>query len=202
MPPKQKKIMSVATRRRVVYSVAMSLDGYIAREDGGYEWIPNEPTIDWGGFMRRFDTVLMGRKTYEVAQGQGGGAGGGGPRTIVFSRSLKPADHPDVTIAVGDPAQVLAPVRNQPGKDIWLMGGGHLFRQLLDAGQVDVVEIGLVPVLLGGGIPLLPAGGASVRLRLAQTRPTGESGIQMLTYETVRSPADYSPDGRGSCHFE
>lgn len=176
-----------ATRRRVVYSVAMSLDGYIAREDGGYDWIPNEPGIDWGAFMSRFDTVLMGRKTYEVTQGQGGGGGGGhGPRTYVFSRTLKQADHPDVTIVAGDPAGVVAPLRRERGKDIWLMGGGALFRQMLDAGAVDVVEVGVVPVLLGGGIPLLPPGGSGVLLRLTTTEKPGKSGIVLLAYETVQ----------------
>ena len=167
--------------RRVWYSVAMSLDGYIARADGGYDWIPNEPEIDWGAFMGRFDTVLMGRKTYEVAQGQGP-AGAKGPKTCVFSRTLRQADHPDVTIVSDDPAGAVNELRRQPGKDIWLMGGGVLFRHLLDAGAVDMVEIGLVPALLGGGIPLLPAGGATVRLSLVETRRYAKSGIMGLTY--------------------
>jgi len=172
-------------RRRVWYSVAMSLDGYIAREDGGYDWIPHEPGFDWAAFMGRFDTVLMGRKTYEVALGQGGGPQIGS-RTYVFSRTLRQSDHPKVTIVGDDATETVAALRKERGKDIWLMGGGLLFRHLLEAGQVDMVEVGLVPVLLGGGIPLLPPGGSSVALRLTATEQPGESGILRLTYETVR----------------
>ncbi len=189
MSPKGKK-SAAGGPRRVVYSVAMSLDGYIARADGSYDWIPDEPGIDWGAFMARFDTILMGRKTYEVAIGQGGGgAVSKEPRTYVFSRTLRQSDHPNVTIVAGDPVQVLEPLRAKRGKDIWLMGGGLLFRQLLDAGQVDVVEVGLIPVLLGGGIPLLPEGGADVELRLTASQQPGESGILLLTYDTVRGAA-------------
>jgi len=173
-------------RRRVWYSVAMSLDGYIARADGGYDWIPNEPEIDWGAFMGRFDTVLMGRRTYQVAQGQRP-AGAKSPKTYVFSRTLRQADHPDVTIVSHDPAGTVNELRRQPGKDIWLMGGGVLFRNLLGVDAVDMVEIGLVPALLGGGIPLLPAGGGTVRLSLVETRRYSRSGILALTYEVARA---------------
>ena len=187
MSPKRRAAAQAGSvpRRRVVYSVAASLDGYIAREDGSYDWIPDEPGIDWGAFMKRFDTVLMGRKTYDVTRAQGGG--GSGHRTFVFSRTLNPSDHPDVTVVAGDPAKALRRLREEPGKDIWLMGGGVLFRQLLDAGEVDVVEVGLIPVLLGGGIPLLPQGGASVKLRLVANEETGQRGIVMLTYETLKT---------------
>lgn len=190
MTPKARKPHTTTTPRRVWYSVAMSLDGYIAREDGSYDWIPDEPGIDWGAFMSRFDTVLMGRKTYDVVKGQGAGSQHG-HRTYVFSRTLRPRDHPDVTIVAGDPAETVAALREESGKDVWLMGGGVLFRHLLDAGAVDMVELGLVPVLLGGGIPALPPGGSSARLRLTATATPGKSGIMLLTYETVRTTSRF-----------
>jgi dihydrofolate reductase len=173
--------------RRVWYSVASSLDGYIARADGSYDWIPDEDGIDWSAFMGRFDTWIMGRKTYDVMRSQPEGGGGAKPlRTYVFSRTLHQASHPDITVVAGDPAELLTKLRAERGKDIWLVGGGDLFRQLLDAGQVDVVEVGLIPVLLGGGIPFLPQGGTDIKLRLNRSERPGKSGILMLTYDVVR----------------
>ena len=104
----------------------MSLDGYIATEDGGYDWIPDEPAIDRGAFMARFDTVLLGRKTYETMVAQGQGAAYPGMRHVVFSRTLEPVDHPDVEIAADIAA--VRDLRLEEGQEIWLVGGGELFR--------------------------------------------------------------------------
>lgn len=171
--------------RRVIYSVAMSLDGFIAGPGGEYDWIPDEDGIDWGPFMARFDTVLMGRGTWELVQGQGEAAPHAGLDTYVFSTTLGPADHPDVTVVGEGAADVVAGLRAGEGKDIWLLGGGVLFRSLLDAGQVDVVEVGLIPVLLGQGIPFLPPGPGGAKLALSKTKEY-PSGIVMLEYQVVR----------------
>jgi dihydrofolate reductase len=102
----------------------------------------------------------------------------------VFSKTLRSADHPDVTIVSDEAGKAVAAIRAQAGKDIWLMGGGGLFRSLLDAGQVNSIEIGIIPVLLGGGIPLLPSPGSSAKLKLVNSK-TYKSGIVSLLY-TVR----------------
>lgn len=172
--------------RSIRYSVAMSLDGFIADSQGGYDWIPNEPEIDWGAFMARFDTVLMGRRSYEAALAAPGGGLPAMP-TYVFSRTLRPEDHAGVTIVGTDLEPTMENLRRGAGgKDIWLFGGGELFRSLLERGYVDVVEVGLVPVLLGCGVPFLPGLGDKVELRLTDLRryPTG---IMLLTYERRRS---------------
>jgi dihydrofolate reductase len=171
--------------RRIRYSVAMSLDGFIAGPQGEYDWIPNEPEIDWTGFMARFDTVLMGRRSYEAALAAPSGSLPSMP-TYVFSRTLRPKDHPGVTIVGNDLESRMEDLRRGRGdKEIWLFGGGGLFRSLLERGYVDVVEVGLVPVLLGRGIPFLPRLGTRALLRLTDTRryPTG---IMLLTYEIAR----------------
>ena len=169
--------------RRVLYSVAASLDGYIAGSEGEFDWIPMDPDIDWGAFMGRFDTVLMGRHTYELS---GGGSEATLPDmpTYVFSRTLGSADHPTVTIVSEDAAGVVGELRTARGKDIWLMGGGVLFGSLLEAGLVDCVEVGVLPILLGRGIPLLAA--TSLRTRLTLTgKQTYPSGTVVLKYDVL-----------------
>jgi dihydrofolate reductase len=172
--------------RRIRYSVAMSLDGFIAGPHGEYDWIPNEPEMDWGVFMSRFDTVLMGRRSYEAALAAPSGSVLPGMATYVFSRTLRPEDHPGVTIVGADLEPTIESLRRGPGdKEIWLFGGGQLFRSLLERGYVDVVEVGLVPVLVGRGVSFLPGLGTTTVLRLTDTRRYS-SGIVLLTYEIAR----------------
>lgn len=171
---------------RIWYSVAMSLDGFIAGEQGEYDWIPPEPEIDWGGFSARFDTVLMGRRSYEAALATPGGGKMPGMRVWVFSETLRPEDHPAVTIVRGDLTAAMQTIRETARKDIWLFGGGNLFRSLLAQGHVDYLEIALVPVLLGKGLPMLPATGSTQALQLIASHLYPQSGIMMLTYEVER----------------
>ncbi len=171
-------------QRRLIYSVAASLDGYIARDDGSYDWIPEEPDIDWGAFLGRFDTMLMGRHTYEVLASQDIEGPMAAMEHLVFSRTLDPSDHPEVRIAREDPAQVLAGLRDRPGKDIWLMGGGQLFRSCLDRHLVDRIEVAVTPVLLGSGLPLLPPGEGDTRLALADLTRYPR-GIVLLGYDVL-----------------
>src|SRR5882724_1046907 len=149
--------------RRIRYSVAMSLDGYIAGPNGESDWILMDPEIDFGALMNSFDTILMGRRTFEAAQSGGGGGSMQGMKAIVVSRTLRQEDYPDITIIGEDLEASLARLRGEPGKDIWLFGGASLFRSLLDLRLVDAVEVAVLPVLLGGGIPLLPPPANRVR---------------------------------------
>lgn len=169
--------------RRIMYSVAMSLDGYIAGPNGEYDWIPEDDTIDWNAFMSRFDTVLMGRPTYEIALQQGSGGAMPNMRTYVFSRTLsRDQVASDITLVTDDAVKTVSQLKAESGKDIWLMGGGVLFRGLLDAGLVDSVEVGIVPILLGEGIPFLPPGPGKTHLTLANSK-TYPSGITHLTFD-------------------
>lgn len=172
--------------RRICYSVAMSLDGYVAGPNGEADWIIMDSEIDFGELFNRFDTVLMGRRSYEAAQAMGGGGGAmPGLTSVVVSTTLKPEDCPGVTLITANVDEAMRQLKAAPGKDIWLFGGGVLFRSLLDAGLVDSVEVAVIPVLLGGGIPLLPAPAKQARLKLTAHR-IYKTGIVSLTYAPIR----------------
>ena len=177
-----------APMRRIRYVVAMSLDGYIAGPNGEADWIIMDPDSDFRALFEQFDTFLLGRRTFEAIGGARGGQSG--VQTIVFSRTLRQQDYPNVTIVSENPEDVLADLRSKPGKDIWLFGGGSLFRSLLEARLVDAVEVAVVPVLLGEGIPLLPPKPSSERfkLKLASSRAL-KSGIVSLEYAVEYEPA-------------
>lgn len=169
--------------RRVCYSVAMSLDGYIAGPNGEADWIVFDPAIDFGVLFSRFDTVLFGRISYEAARKQGGGVMPGMSR-YVFSNTLRQADCPDVTIS-DNPAETVRTLKASPGRDIWLFGGGTLFRSMLQLGLVDLVQIAVVPVLLGEGLPMLPPPAGRVKLRLAEHRVYKQTGTILLEYDVI-----------------
>jgi dihydrofolate reductase len=174
--------------RQLRYSVATSLDGFIAGPNGEYDWIVHDPAFDFSALFRQFDTLLMGRHTFELAQSHGSLLKSMKMKTVVVSTTLNPAQHKEVTILSRDIAKSVAALKAESGDDIWLFGGGVLFRSLLDAGLVDSVELAVSPVLLGGGVRLLPEG-RRWPLRLADCKTMPNSGIVMLKYAAGPEPA-------------
>ena len=172
--------------RRVRYSVAASLDGYIAGPNGDVDWIIMDPEIDFHALYEQFDTLLIGRNTFEPMQ-QAGQASIPGMKTFVFSRTLRAEDYSEVTIVGEDMARVVSELRAASGKDIWLFGGGLLFRSLLEVGLVDTVEVAVIPTLLGQGIPLLaPPTTNETKLELTSHKLYAKSGIVSLEYSVKR----------------
>jgi dihydrofolate reductase len=167
--------------RRVRYAVAMSLDGFIAGPNGEADWIIIGPESDFEAFYSRFDTIVMGRRSYEAVKKAGGGGTTPDMQVFVCSRTLRQQDHPGVTI-VDDPGGLMAELRAKPGKDIWLWGGGSLFRSFVELGLVDTVEVAVVPVLLGAGVPLLPAPAERVTLKLTGHELCAKTGTMGLEY--------------------
>lgn len=174
--------------RPVRYNVAASLDGYIAGPNGEFDWIPQDSAVDFGAIFGKVDTVLLGRRSWELVREMAARPWQSGTRVYVFSRTLEAVDDPAVTLVADDAEGVVAGLRAEPGEgEIWLFGGGVLFRALLLAGQVDRVEVTVVPILLGDGVPLLPSGPARVPLHLRDTRPY-PSGMVTLTYAADTAP--------------
>jgi len=166
--------------RRVLYRVATSVDGYIAGPRGEFDWIVPDPAIDLSAMYATVDTVLLGRRTYELTLQPGAPPWPAGWRIYVFSRTLVPAEHPGVTIVSSDAGATVASLRAGTGREIWLFGGGGLFRSLLEAKQVDTLEIAVSPFVLGGGVPLIETGAPLTRLALLhfQSYPSGVVTLQ------------------------
>jgi dihydrofolate reductase len=174
--------------RRVLYRVAASLDGYIAGPHGEVDWIVHDPAVDFGKIYEGVDTVLLGRRTYELTQQPGAPPWPQGWQVYVFSRILSSEEHPGVTVVQVDAGPRVAALRAASGRDIWLFGGGSLFRSPLEAKQVDVLEVLVVPVLLGCGIPLLETGAQLTRLGLEQVERYA-SGLLSLEYRVLDAAA-------------
>ena len=173
--------------RRVRYGVGVSLDGYIAGPEGELDYLVSDSAYDQRAFFSSIDTVLMGQRTYDVAL-KHGAHGFPGMRTYVFSRTLVPEEHPDVTVVAGDAGGVVDALRREDSaRDIWLAGGGNLLASLLAANVVDTIEVGISPVLLGRpGVPLLtPVLPVPVRLELTSSR-SYPSGLLIVEYAVRR----------------
>ncbi len=176
--------MAARAQRRLRYQVVMSLDGFIAGPKGEADWIPMDPDIDFAAHFAQFDTLLLGRTTFEGMVAQGSVAQGRvfDKETVVFSRTLSADAHPGLMIVRDDVASVVNALKAKPGKDIWLFGGGELFRSLADLGLVDTVEVVIAPILLGAGLPLYPGPAATHRLELTSHRVFEKTGLLMLEY--------------------
>jgi dihydrofolate reductase len=171
--------------RRVRYRVAASLDGYIAGPTGEIDWIVVDPIVDFAAIYAEFDTVILGRRTYELTLQPGAPPWPAGWRIYVVSRTLTTEQPAGVTV-VRDMLGTMAALRSETGRDIWLFGGGVLAASLLSAGLLDQIDVAVMPVLLGGGTPLVAVVEQRVQLSLVSARPS-PSGILHLQYQVQRA---------------
>lgn len=172
-------------RRNVIVHIATSADGYIARPDGDLEWLTSRPApkgfYGMDAFMRSIDTKVLGRKTYETSL-RLGAKFDSKSRHIVFSRHAPPPDVPaGVEFVSGEIGRFVSRLREQPGKDIWLMGGGELIASFLDEHAIDEFVISVAPVFIGDGIPLIARRHRHVPLELRSVERF-EDGLAQLHY--------------------
>lgn len=172
--------------RRIRFSVAASLDGFIATEEGGYDWIVDEPAIDFVSYLEKIDTLLMGRRTYEIMDNPEAAKLLDLKAVYVVSTTLDPDGDDRVTVISDDVVDRVRELKAEDRKDIWLFGGGMLFRSMMDAGLVDRVEVAIIPRLLGTGIPLVPGLNEIANLELHSMESFPDSGIVILKYDVVR----------------
>ena len=169
--------------RKLTFGVACSLDNYIARADGSVDWLlwSKDAQAVTAAHWKGVDTVLMGRKTYETALRQGAGGGMPGMQTYVFSRSLDAPAQTGVEILPVDAEEFVRDLKQRPGRDISLMGGGELAAGLLDGDLVDEIVLNVHPVLLGSGVALFHTQRRQIDLELIESRPL-ERGCVLSTY--------------------
>jgi dihydrofolate reductase len=173
--------------RKIVLAVGISLDGYIARPDGSVDFLFMPKDYSMAAFFKRIDTAVMGRKTYEMGLKLGGGSmGGPGLKSYVFSRMQEAGERDGVTLVNEPPSRLVEALRKKKGKDIWLMGGGELTREFLRDDLVDELYLGVVPVLIGEGIPAFPSGFPERKFTLIENN-TYSKGLIALRYERRKS---------------
>lgn len=172
--------------RTVTYGAACSLDGFIAGPNGELDWLHFSPDVNavMSKYWKTVDAVLMGRKTWEVAAGKGGGGGAmPGVKGYVFSRTLKKAP-PGAQLVSDHAGDFVRELKAKKGKGICVMGGGDLARSLLAEGVIDEVGLNIHPILLGSGVPLFLDAGRRVSLELTENR-TLQGGCVLATYRVT-----------------
>src|SRR5437868_1350703 len=169
--------------RKIVLGVGISLDGYIARPDGSVDFLFMPKDYSMAEFFKRIDVAVMGRKSYEMGLKLGGGKlNNYGMKCYVFSKTLDTISHEDFTIVKEPPKSFIEVLKKKKGKDIWLMGGGELTRSFLQDDLVDELYLGVVPVLIGEGIPAFPSGFPERKFTLIENN-TYSKGLIALRYE-------------------
>lgn len=167
--------------RKIILYIAAGLDGYIAGPNGEIDWLPIGQDYGYKEFVAGIDTLLMGRKTYELMLTFGWWDYPGMKAYVFTRRPDRMEKDENVIFTADDPAGVVAEIRKTPGKDIWLVGGGEVVKAFLDQGLIDEAVIAIVPIVLGDGIPLFPKGARRTTFKLTELKKF-DSGLVMTKY--------------------
>ncbi len=174
-------------RPHVTLKLATSLDGRIARRDGSVDWLldgaPPPEAFGFGDFYAGIDAILMGRGTYDAVRAMGDWPYPGKPTTVVTSRELEDLP-PGVEAMGGDLPAIIAALEARGHRRVWVEGGGQLLRGMIGIGRLDRLEMAVLPLVLGDGVPLFPPGTAETRLSLMQCRVV-EGGALHLVYDRI-----------------
>lgn len=166
--------------------IAVSLDGKIARPDGSFDWLEPYPPQEFGigPFLAGVDAIVMGRATYETTRAFGEWPHPGKPTFVITSRPLVEPP-PGVEARPAEFAAVAAELEGRGCRRVWVEGGGQVIRGFLEVGKLDVLEMAVLPLVLGDGIPLFPSGTPGLGLKLKSCEPrTG--GALHVVYEAAR----------------
>ncbi len=166
--------------------IAASIDGYIAREDNSLDWMDRVGGFDEDyGFKQlldSIDTLIIGRKTYDVATTVSDPYPG--KRVVVLSNRLKSVKE-GMELYSGDLVELISKLHAQGAKHIWVDGGVTL-SQFLASQLVDTMTLSIIPVILGGGLPLFNQIGKEISCRLTSSQ-SYPSGLVQIKYEIVQS---------------
>ena len=181
--------------RKIIVTIATSADGFIARKDGAVDWLdrprPKGEDYGMGAFFKSIDTVIYGRKTYDMAvkfveEGIEIPDDGRNIRNYVFSRRRPPKKVLPGFEFVKEPVKKFAKrLRAQKGANIWMMGGGGIIASFLDEGEIDEFIISVIPVFIGEGIPLIAPSQRTVPLKLLSTKKYSD-GVVSLHYAVAK----------------
>ncbi|MCG6494948.1 dihydrofolate reductase family protein [Kitasatospora sp. A2-31] len=200
--------------RKLSYFIGSTIDGFIAAPDGGFDFFFPHVTGEYASYLtteypdtvfaparaglgigdapnKHYDTVLMGRATYEPGLAVGATSPYAHLRQIVFSRSIAESPDPAVEVTAEDPLSVVRRLKREDGLGIWLCGGASLAGQLLP--EIDELVVKLYPVVAGSGIPLFSADFAARNFELVESR-TFDQGSVLLTYRKPATAADAEPE--------
>jgi dihydrofolate reductase len=173
--------------RKVTFGVANSLDHFIARKDHAVDWLvwDDEVAAITAEFWPTIDTVVMGRKTYEVAR-KSGTTSYAGVKNYVFSRTIDTSPDEKVEIIAQDAVEFMHNLKKQEGKGICVIGGGELAKALFEAHLIDEIGLNIQPVLLGAGIPLFYEMSQQIDLQLLDCRPLKNGGL-LVSYRVKKN---------------
>lgn len=166
--------------------IAVSLDGKIARRDGSFDWLEGYPPQEFGieAFLAEVDAIVMGRATYEITRGFSDWPHPGKPVFVVTSRPLAEPP-PGVEARPADFAAIAAELEGRGFGRVWIEGGGQVIRGMMEVGKLDVLEMAVLPLVLGDGIPLFPAGTPGLGLKLVRCEPRSGGAVHVV-YEAMR----------------
>jgi len=167
--------------RKVIMGLAVSLDGFIEGSNGEYDWCFTDQDYGLSAFMKRIDTIFMGRKTWDLAKAMGKESPWKGITTYVYSNTLSSIDEKDTNLVSGDVVTETRKIKALPGKDIWLFGGAELITTFINENLVDEFWLSVHPVLLGGGKPLFKNLHGRKLLRLEEVKEF-DTGLVSIRY--------------------
>ena len=185
-----RRCRAMVHKRKIIVSIAMSADGFIARRDGSFDWLERprpKGNYGMGAFYKSIDTILWGRKTCDMAlefqkKGVSGTAFDARVKNYVFTRSLPQSTAPAGVEFVDEPIKAFATrLREEKGKDVWMMGGAGIIASFLDEGEIDEFLISVIPTFIGEGIPLIAPGRRTVPLKLISSTKFTD-GVVKLHY--------------------